>query len=139
MEDYRIEEDSMGPVSVPSRALYGAQTQRALENFPISSLRMPRSFIKALGIIKSAAAEVNAGLALLQDEIARAITRAADEIADGKWDDQFPNRYFSDGFCNLDEYERQRSDRQQGFANTRMRARIAEGASKRPRKPLPVL
>ncbi|MGO9950755.1 MAG: class II fumarate hydratase [Dissulfurispiraceae bacterium] len=97
MEDYRIEEDSMGPVSVPSRALYGAQTQRALENFPISSLRMPRSFIKALGIIKSAAAEVNAGLALLQDEIARAITRAADEIADGKWDDQFPIDIFQTG------------------------------------------
>ncbi len=97
MDDYRIEEDYMGPVHVPSSALYGAQTQRAVENFPVSGLRLPRSFLKALGIIKSAAAEVNAGLGLLQDEIASAIIKAADEVAAGKWDDHFPIDIFQTG------------------------------------------
>jgi fumarate hydratase class II len=97
MDDYRIEEDSMGTVRVPSGALYGAQTQRAVENFPVSGLRLPRSFLKALGIIKSAAAEVNAGLGLLMDDIARAIIKAADEVAAGKWDDHFPIDIFQTG------------------------------------------
>ena len=97
MDDYRIEEDSMGPVRLPSNMLYGAQTQRAVENFPVSGLRMPRSFLMALGIIKSAAAEVNAGLGLLKEEIANAIIRAANEVAVGKWDDHFPIDIFQTG------------------------------------------
>jgi fumarate hydratase class II len=97
MDDYRIEEDSMGPVRLPSNVLYGAQTQRAVENFPVSGLRMPRSFLMALGIIKSAAAEVNAGLGLIEKEIANAIIRAADEVAVGKWDDHFPIDIFQTG------------------------------------------
>src|SRR5512143_1846725 len=97
MEDYRVEEDSMGPVRVPSDALYGAQTQRAIENFPVSGLRMPRSFLHALGLIKSAAAEANAGLGLLQNEIAGAIMKASDEVADGKWHDHFPIDVFQTG------------------------------------------
>ena len=66
----RIEKDSMGELKVPKDALYGAQTQRAIENFPISGLTMPRSFIRALGLIKAAAAKVNADLKLLKPEIA---------------------------------------------------------------------
>ncbi len=97
MDDSRIEEDSLGPVRLPSNVLYGSQTQRAVENFPISGLRMPRSFLKALGIIKSAAAEVNAGLGLLKEEIANAIIQAADEVAVGKWDDHFPIDIFQTG------------------------------------------
>ena len=97
MDDSRIEEDSLGPVRLPSNVLYGSQTQRAVENFPMSGLRMPRSFLKALGIIKSAAAEVNAGLGLLKEEIANAIIQAADEVAVGKWDDHFPIDIFQTG------------------------------------------
>src|SRR3990172_3404807 len=67
---HRVEHDSMGPVQVPADAYYGAQTQRAVENFPISGLRMPRAFIRALGLIKWAAAEVNAELGLLDPKLA---------------------------------------------------------------------
>jgi fumarate hydratase class II len=97
MSEYRFEEDSMGRVQVPASALYGAQTQRAVDNFPVSGLRMPQGFIKALGIIKSSAAEVNAGLGILQDELAKAMIKAADEVAAGKWDDHFPIDVFQTG------------------------------------------
>ena len=69
---YRIEFDSMGEVRVPADALYGAQTQRAVDNFPISGLRFPRSFLRALGMIKGAAAAVNLDLGLLEPEMAAA-------------------------------------------------------------------
>ncbi len=95
--DYRIEKDSMGEVKVPSNALYGAQTQRAIENFRISGIRFPRAFIKALGLIKTAAAEVNAELGILDSATARAIKAASDEVADGKWDDHFPLDIFQTG------------------------------------------
>jgi len=75
--DYRIEHDTMGEVRVPADALYGAQTQRAVENFPISRLRFSRAFIRALGLIKSAAARVNGELGELPAELAAAIERAA--------------------------------------------------------------
>jgi fumarate hydratase class II len=97
MENYRIEKDSLGEVKVPSGALYGAQTQRAIENFPVSGLRFPRVFIRALGLIKAVAAEVNAGLGLLDANVARAIHQAALEVADGKWDDHFPLDVFQTG------------------------------------------
>lgn len=96
-EDYRIERDSMGEVKVPRRAYYGAQTQRALENFPISGLRFPRPFIRALGIIKLAAAEVNARLGLLDQKLARAIAEAAREVIDGKLDEHFVLDIFQTG------------------------------------------
>ncbi|MBI3158533.1 MAG: aspartate ammonia-lyase [Chloroflexi bacterium] len=85
----RTEKDSLGDVTLPSDALYGAQTQRAIENFPISGLRPWRAFIWAMAVIKRAAADVNAELGLLDGEIAGAISQAADEVIAGKWDAQF--------------------------------------------------
>ncbi len=93
----RIERDSMGEIAVPEDALYGAQTQRAVENFPISGLRMPREFIRALGIIKEAAAQVNADLGRIDPEIAGAIRQAAREVAEGRWDAHFPVDVFQTG------------------------------------------
>ncbi len=97
MTEYRIEKDSLGEVKVPVDALYGAQTQRAIENFPVSTIRFPRDFIRALGLIKAVAAEVNAGLGLLDAKIAHAIHLAALEVADGAWDEQFPLDVFQTG------------------------------------------
>jgi len=85
----RIERDSLGEVQVPAEALYGGQTQRAVENFPISGLKPWRAFIWSMAIIKRAAAEVNRDLDLLDAERADVIVRAAQEIVEGKWDDQF--------------------------------------------------
>jgi fumarate hydratase, class II len=93
----RTEKDSLGEMQVPADALYGAQTQRAVENFPISNLRFPRSFIAALGRVKKAAAETNAELGLLDTELAKAITQAADEVIDGRLDDQFVVDIFQTG------------------------------------------
>lgn len=93
----RLEKDSMGEVAIPINALYGAQTQRAVENFPISGLTMPRAFIRALGLIKSAAAQANAELKLLDPTLASAISKAADSVADGEHDDQFPVDVFQTG------------------------------------------
>lgn len=87
----------MGEMRVPADALYGAQTQRAVENFPISSLRFPRAFIRALGLIKSAAAKINGNLRQLPPELSTAIQRAADEVADGKYDNQFVVDIFQTG------------------------------------------
>ena len=81
MTDFRIEKDSLGEVKVPKDALYGAQTQRAVENFPVSGIRFPRIFIRALGLIKAVCAEVNAGLGLLDANIANAIHPAIRAIA----------------------------------------------------------
>jgi fumarate hydratase, class II len=97
MSDYRIEKDSLGDVAVPSNALYGAQTQRAVLNFPVSGIRFPRVFIRSLGMIKEVAAEVNAELGLLDEEVAQSIRQAAIEVADGKWDDHFPLDIFQTG------------------------------------------
>jgi fumarate hydratase, class II len=97
MTDYRIEKDSLGEVKVPMAALYGAQTQRAVLNFPVSAVRFPRVFIRSLGLIKAVAAEVNAGPGLLDANIARVVHLAALEVADGKWDDHFPLDIFQTG------------------------------------------
>jgi fumarate hydratase class II len=97
MTDYRIEKDSLGEVKVPADALYGAQTQRAIENFPVSGIRFPRVFIRVLGLIKAAAAEVNGELGLLDPSTAQAIRQAAREVADGRWDDHFPLDIFQTG------------------------------------------
>ncbi len=93
----RSERDSMGEMEVPANAYYGASTQRAVLNFPISGLRFPRPFIRALGLIKWAAARVNAQLALLDAQLADAIERAAREVADGAFDDQFAVDVFQTG------------------------------------------
>ena len=97
MSQYRIEHDSMGELKVPADALYGAQTQRAVDNFPISGLRLPRAFIRALGLIKAAAAEANLSLGHLRKSQAVAIRKAALAVADGQFDDQFPIDVFQTG------------------------------------------
>ncbi|MBF6355369.1 class II fumarate hydratase [Nocardia higoensis] len=94
---YRIEHDTMGEVRVPAQALWRAQTQRAVENFPISGRGLERAQIRALGLLKAACAKVNRDLGLLAPEKAEAIIAAADEIADGKHDDQFPIDVFQTG------------------------------------------
>ena len=93
----RTEHDTMGEMRVPDDALYGAQTQRAVENFPISKLRFSRAFLRALGMVKSAAAQANSRLGLLPDNLAQAICRAADDIAEGKHDAQFVVDVFQTG------------------------------------------
>jgi fumarate hydratase class II len=97
MSQYRIERDSMGELKVPNDALYGAQTQRAVDNFPISGLAMPREFIRALGLIKSAAAQANADLGHLKKTSAKAIRKAAERVAAGEYDAQFPIDVFQTG------------------------------------------
>ena len=93
----RIEKDTLGEVRVPAQALYGAQTQRAVENFPISGLRFPRAFLRALGRIKGAAAAVNQELGLLAPEIAAAIQSAAREVEQGAHNAEFPVDIFQTG------------------------------------------
>ncbi|WP_042412426.1 class II fumarate hydratase [Streptacidiphilus anmyonensis] len=97
MEKFRIEHDSMGEVRVPAEAKWGAQTQRAVENFPISGQRLERAHIAALAQIKAAAAKVNAKLGVLDAETAGAIRSAAKEVAAGQWDDEFPIDVFQTG------------------------------------------
>ncbi|MGH8226405.1 MAG: class II fumarate hydratase [Steroidobacteraceae bacterium] len=94
---HRVERDSMGELEVPAEALWGAQTQRAVENFPVSGRRMPRAFIRALALIKQAAAAANARLGLLAQPLAQAIGAAAAEVAAGRHDDQFPIDVFQTG------------------------------------------
>ncbi len=96
-DDSRVERDSMGEVRVPAAALYGAQTQRAVENFRISGLVMPRAFIRALGLIKGCAASVNGALGELDPNLAEAIDAAAGEVAAGKHDGEFPIDVFQTG------------------------------------------
>ncbi|MFE2945198.1 class II fumarate hydratase [Streptomyces sp. NPDC059255] len=94
---YRTEHDSMGEVRVPAHAKWRAQTQRAVENFPISGQRLERTHIEALARIKAAAAKVNAGLGVIGQDVADAIQEAAAEVAEGRWDDQFPVDVFQTG------------------------------------------
>jgi fumarate hydratase, class II len=96
-EASRIETDSMGEMRVPAQAYYGAQTARAVENFPISNLRFPREFIRALGLVKKHAAIANLSFGQLSPDIADAIQRAAQEVIDGKLDSQFVVDIFQTG------------------------------------------
>lgn len=93
----RIERDTMGELEVPASSLYGVQTARAIRNFPISDLRFPRSFIRALGLIKWSAARVNGSLGLLEKSQTRVIQRAAREVVEGRWDSEFPVDIFQTG------------------------------------------
>src|SRR4029453_13045439 len=95
--EFRIEHDTMGEVRVPVNALYRAQTQRAVENFPISGKTLERAHIEALARVKKAAALANAELGVLDDELAEAIAAAADEVAAGKYDGDFPIDVFQTG------------------------------------------
>src|ERR1700722_1036062 len=93
----RVERDSMGALDVPASALWGAQTQRAVQNFPATGMRMPRAFIRALGLIKAAAAGANAEAGDLPPDLAAAIQAAALDVAAGRYDDQFPVDVFQTG------------------------------------------
>ncbi|MGW7368816.1 class II fumarate hydratase [Streptomyces sp. NPDC054841] len=95
--EYRVEHDSMGEVRVPAHAKWRAQTQRAVENFPVSGQRLERAHIEALARIKAAAAKVNAELGVVDKDIAQAIQDAAEEVADGRWDEHFPVDVFQTG------------------------------------------
>jgi len=94
---YRTEHDSMGEVQVPASARWGAQTQRAVANFPISDLRLRRELIWALGAVKEAAAGANVTLGVLDDDLGSAVAEAASEVATGTWDDHFPVDVFQTG------------------------------------------
>ncbi|PSJ27245.1 aspartate ammonia-lyase [Streptosporangium nondiastaticum] len=96
-EQYRVEHDSMGEVRVPADAKWRAQTQRAVENFPVSGQRLERAHIEALARIKAAAARVNAELGVVGKDVAEAIESAAGEVAEGRWDDHFPVDVFQTG------------------------------------------
>lgn len=95
--DFRVERDSMGELEVPKDALWGAQTQRAIDNFPISGLAMPKQFVRALGLVKWAAATTNNELGLLPDDVTAAIQSAALEVAEGRHDEAFPIDVFQTG------------------------------------------
>lgn len=95
--DYRIERDSLGEVRVPKDAYWGAQTQRAIENFPVSGIRFPSVFISSLGYIKLACSEVNRLLGLLRPDLAQVIIKASEEVIRGDFDDQFPLDIFQTG------------------------------------------
>src|SRR5947209_11525401 len=97
MSDFRVEKDSMGDVKVPAQAFYGAQTQRAVENFPIPGQPLPRRLIHALGLVKVAAAAANRDLGKLKSELAEPIIQAAREVAAGKHDGQFPIDIYQTG------------------------------------------
>jgi fumarate hydratase class II len=94
---FRVERDSLGSVRVPKKAYYGAQTQRAIENFPVSGWRFGREFIYALGLVKFASARANRELGLLGKRIAAAVERAAQEVMEGRWDEQFIVDIFQTG------------------------------------------
>ncbi|HYW84680.1 MAG TPA: lyase family protein, partial [Spirochaetia bacterium] len=96
-ESFRVETDSMGDVKVPAGAYWGAQTQRAVENFSVSDLRIPVPLIRSLGLVKQVAAKVNGELGLLEPKIADAIGRAAAEMTVGEWDAHFPIDVFQTG------------------------------------------
>jgi fumarate hydratase class II len=96
-EEFRVEKDSMGEVRVPSWALYGAQTQRAVDNFPISGIRISRPFIRALGIIKQSAAKVNGAMGNIPEDVAEAIQAAGQEVIEGKLDQHFPIDIYQTG------------------------------------------
>src|SRR3546814_16784355 len=96
-DEFRIENDARGEVRVPAAARWAAQTQRAVENFPVSGLRVEPALIHALGAIKAAAAEANAELGVLDADVGEAISSAASEVADGRWDGEFPIDVYQTG------------------------------------------
>src|SRR5690349_2278244 len=96
-DEFRIEHDTMGEVRVPARPRWGAQTQRAVENFPISGLRIERAMIGALASIKGASSVVNREMEVLAEDVATAIHDSAAEVAKGRWDDHFPVDVFQTG------------------------------------------
>ena len=94
---YRIEHDSMGELKVPDGALWGAQTQRAVDNFPVSGLSLPRGFIRALGLVKWSAAKANEELGMLEPDVAQVVRDASERVASGSCDEHFPIDVFQTG------------------------------------------
>ncbi len=139
LEPHRIERDSLGEVRVPAAAYYGAQTQRAVENFPISGRRFPPAFIRTLGLVKWAAARVNAELGLLDPDIGAAIVAAADEVVAGELARPVRGRHLPDRLRHVDQHERQRGHRQPRDRAPRRRARHSADPPERPREPRPVV
>ena len=129
MSQYRIEHDTMGDVRLPATVYYGAQTQRAVENFPISGQTMPPELIHALGLVKWAAAIANRDLGKLTGSgknpltpaQVEALVAAAREVADGTLRRPVPGRRLPDRLRHLDQHERQRGDRQSGHRASRRR------------------
>ena len=97
MSEFRLEHDSLGEVQVPAQAKWAAQTQRAVENFPVSGMPVDRALIRALALLKGAAALENARLGLVDGSVADAIQEAAAEVAEGDWDSQFPVDVYQTG------------------------------------------
>src|SRR5690554_3219300 len=97
MTEYRIEKDSMGEVRVPADAYYGASTQRAVDNFPISGIGVGRRIVAAFGLLKGSAATVAGRLGHVPADVAEAVRSAADEVLAGDWDEQFPVDVFQTG------------------------------------------
>ena len=128
MTKTRIEKDSLGDIEVPSDAYYGAQTERARRDFPVSGLTFPPRFLAALGAIKREAATVNAEMGIVEPRLAEAIVRAANEVAANQRDMDFPLDIFQTGLGHFHQHERQRSDR-----NRADRARSAARAARRSR------
>src|SRR4051812_41825152 len=131
-DGYRTEQDSLGKMQVAEGAMWGAQTQRAVENFPISGLRFPRDFIGSLGMVKYLACQVNRDLGLIDSAMAGAIPQAAMEVTEGQWDEQFPLDVFQTGSgtstnMNANEVIAARANEILGGKN---RATDAKGATK---------
>ena len=118
---FRIERDTMGEVRVPADALWRAQTQRAVENFPVSGRGLEPAQIRALARIKAAAAAVNAELGVIDGDVAEAIVAAAGEVADGRPRRPVPDRHVPDRLGHVVEHERQRGDRHAGRPPARRR------------------
>ena len=108
MAEFRVERDTMGEIQVPKAAKYRAQTQRAVENFPISGTPLETAQIAALARIKAAAAAVNAELGVVDDEVAEAISAAAEEVASGRWNGEFPIDVFQTGSGTSQQHEHER-------------------------------
>jgi fumarate hydratase class II len=97
IDSFRTERDTMGDMQIPVSALYGPETARAVQNFPISGKRFPRSFIRALGIVKSAAAKMNGRMGHLPAALAESIEAAAEQVVEGRYDNEFPIDIFQTG------------------------------------------
>ena len=123
MAETRIEKDTMGDIAVPADRYWGAQTQRSLKYFQAGAGRdtMPRELIKALGILKKAAAMANVELKLLDKERGDMIAQVADEVVSGKLDEHFPLGHLADRLGHPDQHECQRGDQQPGHRNFRRR------------------
>ena len=136
----RTETDSFGPLEVPADRYWGAQTQRSIQNFPIGWETQPVELVRALGVIKQAAADVNMASGDLDPKLGEAIAAAAAEVAAGKCDDRVPAGGLADRLGHAVEHERQRGDLEPGDRDARRRDRLeAAGAPERPRQHEPVV